>query len=47
MLSGLDELVWEFGNYWRTYLIDFIYIYNYADIMNIAELHESWGLVER
>lgn len=38
MLSGLDELVWEFGNYWRTYLTD--YIYNDTDIMNTAELCE-------
>lgn len=27
MLSGLDELVWEFGNYWKTYPIDYIYLY--------------------
>lgn len=38
MPSGLDELVWEFGNYWRTYLTD--YIYNDTDIMNTAELCE-------
>lgn len=38
MLSGLDELVWEFGNYWRTYLTDDIY--NGNDIMNTTELCE-------
>lgn len=37
-LSGLDELVWEFGNYWRTYHTN--YTFNDTDIMNIAELCE-------
>lgn len=36
MLSGLDELVWEFGNYQRTYRL-YIYLSNDADIMNKAE----------
>lgn len=46
MLSGLDELVWEFGNYWRTYLTDDIY--NDSDIMNTTELCEFLrDLVER
>lgn len=38
MQCELDELLWEFGNYWRTYLMD--YMYNYPDILNIAKLCE-------
>lgn len=38
MQSGLDEPVWECGNYQRTYLT--YYTYNYTDILNIAELCE-------